>query len=42
MTKRIGLLTSGGDCGGLNAVICTIALRASSAEGWEVLGIRNG
>jgi 6-phosphofructokinase len=38
MTKRIGLLTSGG----LNAVICTIALRASSAEGWEVLGIRNG
>ena len=42
MTKRIGLLTSGGDCGGLNAVIRAVALRAASAYGWEVLGIRNG
>src|SRR5713101_4867945 len=42
MTKRIGLLTSGGDCGGLNAVIRAVALRAASAHGWEVLGIRNG
>jgi phosphofructokinase-like protein len=42
MSKRIGLLTSGGDCGGLNAVIRAVALRAASAYGWEVLGIRNG
>ena len=42
MTKRIGLLTSGGDCGGLNAVIRAVALRAASSYGWEVLGIRNG
>ena len=26
--KRIGVLTSGGDCGGLNAVIRAIFLRA--------------
>ena len=42
MTKRIGLLTSGGDCGGLNAVIRAVALRAASAYRWEVFGIRNG
>jgi phosphofructokinase-like protein len=42
MAKRIGLLTSGGDCGGLNAVIRAVTLRAKSAYGWEVLGIRNG
>jgi ATP-dependent phosphofructokinase / diphosphate-dependent phosphofructokinase len=42
MIKRIGLLTSGGDCGGLNAVIRAVALRAASAYGWQVLGIRNG
>src|SRR5260221_14172225 len=42
MTKRIGLLTSGGDCGGLNAVIRAVALRAASAYGWEGFGIRNG
>src|SRR5713101_4156771 len=42
MTKRIGLLTSGGDCGGLNAVIRAVALRAASAYGWEGLGIRPG
>ncbi|HMD66569.1 MAG TPA: 6-phosphofructokinase [Stellaceae bacterium] len=40
MTKRIGLLTSGGDCGGLNAVIRAVAVRGVS-HGW-VLGIRNG
>ena len=42
MTKRLGILTSGGDCGGLNAVIRAVALRAVSAYGWEVFGIRNG
>lgn len=42
MTKRIGLLTSGGDCAGLNAVIRAVVLRARDAYGWEVVGIRNG
>src|SRR5579884_1739457 len=42
MTKRIGILTSGGDCGGLNAVIRAVTLRATSAYVWEVVGIRNG
>ena len=39
--KRIGILTSGGDCAGLNAVIRAVVHRAG-AEGWEVVGIRNG
>jgi ATP-dependent phosphofructokinase / diphosphate-dependent phosphofructokinase len=37
--KRIGILTSGGDCAGLNAVIRAVVYRASSYS-WEVLGIR--
>ena len=36
MMKRIGLLTSGGDCGGLNAMIRAVAVRAASVYGWEV------
>jgi len=40
MTKRIGLLTNGGDCGGLSAVIRAVALRAASAYGWEVALLR--
>jgi len=42
MTKRIGILTSGGDCAGLNAVIRGIVLQARGHYGWEVLGIRDG
>ena len=42
MKKRIGLLTSGGDCAGLNAVIRAVVLRARDAYGWDVVGIRNG
>jgi ATP-dependent phosphofructokinase / diphosphate-dependent phosphofructokinase len=38
-TKRIGILTSGGDCAGLNAVIRAVVLRAVGTYGWEVLGI---
>jgi phosphofructokinase-like protein len=37
--KRIGILTSGGDCAGLNAVIRAVVHRAVSAYDWEVLGI---
>jgi len=37
--KRIGILTSGGDCAGLNAVIRAVVYRAIGSYGWEVLGI---
>src|SRR5580698_592566 len=40
-SKRIALLTSGGDCAGLNAVIRAAVLRAA-ALGWEVIGIMDG
>lgn len=39
--KRIGILTSGGDCAGLNAVISAV-VNAASKKGWEVYGIHNG
>jgi phosphofructokinase-like protein len=38
---RIGLLTGGGDCPGLNAVI-RAAVRAGLQEGHEVVGFRDG
>jgi len=41
MSARIGLLTGGGDCPGLNAAIRAIVRRASS-DGANILGIRNG
>jgi len=37
--KRIGILTSGGDCAGLNAVIRAVACRAIGSYKWDVLGI---
>src|SRR5947207_6583487 len=42
MTKpRIGVLTSGGDCPGLNAVIRGVVL-AADRLGWEVVGFLDG
>ncbi|MGM0442845.1 MAG: 6-phosphofructokinase [Fibrobacterota bacterium] len=41
-TKCIGILTSGGDCPGLNAVIRGIAKTAMHKYGMKVIGIRNG
>lgn len=41
MTKRIGVLTSGGDCAGLNAAIRAIVLHAEEL-GWTVVGIEDG
>jgi len=38
---RIGVLTGGGDCPGLNAAIRAIVRRAS-ADGVDVIGIKNG
>jgi len=40
-TKKVGVLTGGGDCPGLNAVIRAVVRRAQG-RGIEVLGIRNG
>ena len=42
MVKKIGILTSGGDCAGLNAVIRAVTLRATSEYGWKVYGLRDG
>ena len=39
MKKRIGILTSGGDCPGLNAVIRSVVSHATLTYDWEVLGI---
>jgi ATP-dependent phosphofructokinase / diphosphate-dependent phosphofructokinase len=36
--KRVMLLTGGGDCPGLNAVIRAVVKRASQETDWEVLG----
>ncbi len=38
---RIGVLTSGGDCPGLNAVLRGVVLAAEKL-GWEVIGFRDG
>ncbi len=39
---RIGVLTGGGDCPGLNAVIRGVVKTAINEYGWEVLGIEDG
>lgn len=41
MIKKIGLLTGGGDCPGLNSVIRAV-VRKSHSEGIETVGIKNG
>ncbi|MBN2119449.1 MAG: 6-phosphofructokinase [Candidatus Omnitrophica bacterium] len=38
---RVGILTGGGDCPGLNAVI-RAATRSALNNSWEVVGIKNG
>ncbi|MGH3664754.1 MAG: 6-phosphofructokinase [Egibacteraceae bacterium] len=42
MTKRIGILTGGGDCPGLNAVIRAVVRRGSEAHNIRSYGFRNG
>src|SRR3546814_17261468 len=39
--KRIGVLTSGGDCAGLNAALRAVVLRAAGHYAWDVIGIGN-
>ena len=41
MAKRVGILTGGGDCPGLNAVIRAVT-RRSLQRGAEVIGVREG
>ncbi len=41
MNKRIGVLTSGGDCPGLNAVLRGV-VRAATNRDWEVIGFQDG
>jgi 6-phosphofructokinase 1 len=41
MSKKIGILTSGGDCAGLNAIIRAV-VHSSSRLGWQTFGILNG
>ena len=41
-TKKIGILTGGGDCPGLNAVIRAVTKSAIENHGWEVFGIEDG
>jgi len=42
MSKRIAILTGGGDCPGLNAVIRGVVKSAIINRGWEVIGIEDG
>ena len=39
---RVGMLTSGGDCPGLNAVIRSAVLHGIKSYDMEMVGIRNG
>lgn len=39
--KKIGVLTSGGDCAGLNAVLMSV-VNAATKKGWVVYGIHDG
>jgi 6-phosphofructokinase 1 len=41
MAKTVGMLTGGGDCPGLNAVIRAV-VRSSDAAGWDCVGILEG
>lgn len=41
MSTRIGVLTGGGDCPGLNAVIRAVA-KAATRRGWSTLGFHGG
>ena len=40
--RRIGILTSGGDCPGLNAVIRAVTKKAIHEYAYEVIGIKDG
>ena len=39
---RVGVLTGGGDCPGLNAVIRAVVRKGSQSHGFEFVGYRDG
>ncbi len=39
---RVGVLTGGGDCPGLNAVIRAVVRKGINKHHWEIIGIREG
>lgn len=39
---RVGVLTGGGDCPGLNAVIRGVVSKGTEVHGWEFVGFRSG
>jgi 6-phosphofructokinase 1 len=41
MKKRCLVLTGGGDCPGLNAVIRAVVKRASKEPDWEIVGSKD-
>ncbi len=41
MTKRIALITGGGDCPGINAFLASVIRRATKKYGAEIWGVRN-
>ncbi|MFM8944064.1 MAG: 6-phosphofructokinase [Actinomycetota bacterium] len=42
MARRIGVLTGGGDCPGLNAAIRAIVRRGRDVHGWDPIGFHDG
>jgi len=42
MSKRVGILTGGGDCPGLNAVIRAAVVKGMRAYNYKFIGIKNG
>ena len=42
MVKRIGVMTSGGDCPGLNSAIRAVVKSAINNFNYEVIGFRDG
>ena len=42
MGERIGIVTGGGDCPGLNAVILQLVTKAAAKCGWETIGFLGG
>ncbi|MFD8498699.1 6-phosphofructokinase [Amycolatopsis sp. NPDC059657] len=39
---RVGVLTGGGDCPGLNAVIRAVVRKGIEVHNWDIVGFRNG
>jgi len=40
--RKIGIVTAGGDCPGMNAMVRAVAKTAILKHGFEVLGVEDG